>query len=57
MLFDQKSIVNTVPGPAGVDNAQPNRQINKQMDIATYRLNLPRGQFSGNTKYTFVKPS
>ena len=33
MLFDQNSVVKTVPGPAGGDN----RQINIQTDITTFR--------------------
>lgn len=40
MLLDQKYPVNAVPGPNGWHNIQT--------EIATYRQNQPRGQFSKN---------
>ena len=40
MLFDQKHPVHTIPGPGQGDN--------KKTNIATYRLNQPRGRFSEN---------
>ena len=38
MLFDQKTQVHAVP--------VANREDNKYMNIVTYRLKWPRGQFS-----------
>ena len=43
MLSDQKSLVHAVQGPTRGD-----KQTDTQTNIATYRLNLPRGRFSEN---------
>ena len=47
MLFNQKSPVQWEAGCGSVD-----RQADRQTDIATYRLNLHRGQFSKIVLYT-----
>ena len=51
MLFDQKSPVKRVEQDFG---GQTDTQTDRYTDIAYYRLNRPRGRFSGIVKFGHI---